>query len=1070
MKKKRIFQRMLLMLLVLSQLCTVAGAVSLGPYAFTSDDNVYREYAAIERTTAITMETGEYQFISPLHWIHVLYLSYADYTVTSSDESVVTVGYFKNDGTDVGMKFEPGTYYGGDKMGVTLYAVGRGTATVTIQYSTVLFGLGLNYEDRRGDNTFTNIIEVTVDDPELDVDITYSNQSSFPVDSFMLTMKTFNELIPELNEVNNRFMGTDPNKTAKENFEESGYHEFAQGITDDMSDAMKKMGAAQYRNLVLGTTASVGKDMVKATGNMCMESAFFIAKLFRAGMGKVYKLPTASPVWLNVDITVSNPSEIPQKITSLELKGNEYLSFTCREGPWAEKMTLSVGKGPKELGPGESAVFHAKAYPRMVYGTEGDQSQTRFVYTGTVDVTCHYTTKDRPRTVTETAGLEAYTDITRMDLEKFNQALLGQYGQDLKGERTLGELAHIYGRYHFGYGYVPDSIEQFFYIKCPVELVVQSRDGREIAAIGTNGEPYLEEGGLLAGAAGDEKFAVLSPEMAEQYRLLIRAEESGTMEVLTVRQSSGEAPQANLYEKVNIEKGEVYELDWSQDAAVLVKDDKALPPDIAMNREVLTQQVIDAQIVSEEYVEDLTDALSWGLMPESIMESDFAMPCTLEAFSGMLTSIYENLNLIEHEELQEQVCAKYGSEPANAYIGCMIQLGCLDGSYGDLVIAEDAADRKLTAGEMAVMINGLMDLLGLDDDRTMYQSLVMRSDDAVGELQDSDLLPREYQLRKVLDMGVLDKAAPETVTVDTELSLEEAVSAISGLWDYIGLIRNRNIAAEKLSMFSHAELTQKCADFQLPEWQGILSCGAQQAEDRLLSDFAVDFLNGSEINLASKLMTINVYNALFFASKYDDAAELVDCAQLSSESTDAYDGTIFIRGGNTQEGSFRGLDKLTSTTLTNDGRIVKILPFYFIGKEGPESILNQEMYLGIIETSVDTDGSRRFRVSVVGDEQMVVQYLIDCMPIWERNRAVQASDSNYIRLQMGSKGVLAENLAEELGVSFDDEFNQNMSAVIRAYQKYVGLPQTGSADAATLKAIYGNSDEMQIVQEWLKQR
>lgn len=1001
----------------------------LEKWAYTTDDYIYREYTHPTGSQSVTIQPGEYLIVNPIHWIDSNYLSYNNVSVTSSDENIVTASAYQP---------QQGRYADGavssqgsrQDMGIRLYGKNPGTAVVTINYSTFLTKMGLNYQDMRETPDFQQTIEVTVGSPlKMSLRI-YSPSQGTNVGSILIRMGKLGESVQlgaKVIDLLTDFLPETDIGDAAESIGEAG----AEIGFDRMTD-LEKMDYTRFLGQI-GQQIGKAWDTLKTNLDACKP---LLTTLMKQYAWEALSMPTYDPHDLRLQITVENAGDQMASGIFFDIQGNSYLSLNSSFGPWGDSRTDFI----RILEPGETVTL--EDYPlfaKNMYGDASDPIPGRLAYTGSVEVSCRYIYEGMGNLVMQdTASIRAFSEITKEELEKLF--------------RNYNSYPQYYKQYFWA-----NSFWDLIYVDCPVELVLFDEQGQELAVIGTDDPEGYEEDGVLAGADGEAKYLLLSSEMKDKIQVKVRAVSDGTMDVYAYAYQKDCGAGANVYQEISLTAGEIFDVGLSETGAgnVYRLDENgqaaALEPVYVMNQETVLQELQGTDL-SQWAFEPVSKAILHGLTSQNEEES-FQNEASLEEFCEMLVNFYESYGGLTQST----------ADGEESPIEKAVKLGLLPSEYALLSDGERKSPLPVTCREAAEAVLACVDLLKLDQ---------------VGETESDET--DERFLEKVRKVGFLADAEETVWNLEAPMTREQSIAVIYELWSYCTTIYERDNFIQK-----SVSTVLEGLEMYDPGWNGYqIRVSEEGHPEGWIGNFSfyspttwmVD--TDTDLDLGLEELAKAAGDELLLVAYYLDMQE---------EIPKPLDSAPVLNGEVTKFTPIKGAQGCMETT---DGTVYYWIPGYFTDDAGVLYDDNVYLYAEIVregideeflnEKGIDFQGNYRLDGVFLSDQQMIADYLTLIRPLLERapqgNQTEQAETVEYPELSVGDSGSGVERLQAALiqegylNGSADGSYGNMTAEAVATYQAAAGLEATGVADSETQSRLFEASSVSFDILDWLERQ
>ena len=997
----------------------IENRVVLSPYAFTDDDNVYREFTN-SGSPSITMVPGEW-FVTPaFHAVDGWVASYSGLSAVSSNPDVVEAKVVR-----VGAVPVPGV--ANSFVGLQVHAKKTGTARITVSYAT--FVTNSKYEDRRGTPYSTKTFDVTVTGQALEMSVSMSSGAvtwDWP-EGVRDAEKYFNEGMAEANELLASKMLIDGiTAVVTSGTIAAGYGAaIATGVTMFVPGGALAMAVAAV-GLSVGLAVRTQMELAKGNKNavkdaadetkmgIAMEIEEEIREAWLPGgktsipvgdmldiaeIGITYleadilnrlrenTYPTAYPGSTKVMIRLTNNSD--KDVTATLQLSSENLSFTSEYGPWADSYS---GKYKTVTVPGNGRMYaDITVYAKPGFHT-GGTGISELIHTGSVAVQCEYYDEALGQNVTLDGGTElpVYSKLNKQDQVKAAQALLNS-----ENKRAS-------------------------YIMCPVDVHILDKEGNTLAVLTTGGESYQDEF-ITAGSVDDMKYFMIPQDKKDDYQLKIVAVEDGTMHV--VGMDGGAATNMSGYSDVPLKKGDTFFLDvaGSEPAALyMVSSDgsrKAVDAVLQINEDKIAEELKKTD-VSKENRGVIAHAMARALVPAEVRMESYQTEITLEQLARMMLNLLEKqLDMYPGKLTQLYLEENPEAEPVSLPVAVAAWKGLLTREYEETAFQEDAASRMLTREELQMMHDSFRDMM---------------------------------ELPEYLDF------VPDTMT------FEQVICMVDALWK-AKAVEGRNVELTSRTVEEIREELTTATSYE----DDTLYYNPDKPIEHAICDVmiyeptrhsAVMSQSEVEADVMSRirtLMSLNDYAA--------DSWKFVDMNALNNGNVSLCIG--FLGSG------FECVD--------DQGWYYSWVPFYF-SKDG-KNIHQNKVYLAvyrgyeaadamyIVDQEDLENNDNRMECYIITDQETVGSFLAT------QNLLKQAVEVKYTTLQTGSEGDAVYMMQERLmgGGFYEGELSGKYDAqtakAVRDAQTALNLSATGVADEIFLKTIYGEMTTWDMpLEKWLK--
>lgn len=654
-------------------------------FALVTDTNLKVEFTSTTTSRSLTLQEGDYVEILPIHKVNPKYLSYNLQSVQCSDPSVVGVSFERTSEGQLGLK---------------LHALLEGEADISATYNTYRTQFGMKYEDWRGNSTFTQLIHVTVESSgTVDVKVNISGGKYSSVKGVTLSMVRMKDTLSEVEQQKIHQYLAETMADYVSAGESSAVGVFVSGVEDaviDVSAPTSSKGIKLFKNVagkVLGFIQGLYQTAVQ------INHAYVYAKY--ASM----RVPVFAPRQLELSVTVTNNTRHVLENLSVQVTPDRYLSFNGITGPW--EVSKSLGNG-YQLDPEKSMTLSVPVYPRFVYGTLSSEGEKVKAYTSSIVAQVQYTdsrTGDS-KSVSKKTSLDAYTTITQERLNAYKQTLLQEYRAQNVDAFTSSLLGGAFNGYERWFGYT--CFSQVFVLACPVEAVIQSAKGEELAVLAQPGDIYAGEG-ITGFVQGEEKYIIVDNSMLDQYRIAARATNSGSMDVLTYAYHAEKGMSIKAYQALPLEKGAQFafqtnEAEAADLGAVAASGEVTrLDADAALSQQELVASLA-AQGMSSEESNAYVNLLVRQVIPDHLMEemTDAIRP---DDFCTMVLRMAEQFFGVSLADAQEENIPVL-QQAVNA--------GLLTAQQ-----AQEMEKESLTMKDAAVLADRLLQMAGILDDASL---------------------------------------------------------------------------------------------------------------------------------------------------------------------------------------------------------------------------------------------------------------------------------------------------------------------------------------------------------------
>lgn len=1028
-------KRWIALLLILALLAPNALALAsertmtgrLVKYAFTSDDNIYREYTLDADSVAIEMQPYEYLLYTPIHWIDSNYLSYVIESVESSDSTVVAVSTHRPGRSRPITQNEVGVIGDYENIGVGMFALKPGKVTVTVKYATYLSRQGLNYNDKRGTPHQTKVFEVTVGSPlkleakvvsgsgevarhlkismekmydAMDYDVMKLSQIG---DASLLLADNAGTVINDgLRNWSLNKAGEELNKIANK----SNY-----GIVNKVQDALD--ASKSFLNGLSNFTALVGSALSLAD------------EVEKQGKWQLLGMPMTAPRPLKLEITLTNTGDAPVNYNTVWVACSDDISVY-------HSIVRAFGRNcaaaePGTLAAGESITFTRPVSPALSYGDVTDPYPGRHAYDAWINVGCEYTIEGIESYIEDRVELSAFSYITEEDVAKLRE--------------DVAKNPEYYLKY-FGYR----SMEQMLRVKCPVEVVILDEAGNELTVLRNGEENLYWQDDMAAFAQGDEKYVLLPAQRLADRKVRIRALEDGTMNVSALEYS--QTTNFKGYEEVPIKAGDEFEIRLAQSRAgelFKVEADGALSP-------VEHTAVFDAQWLNEAL--QGTDVSPWAYDAAVNMLQKIPMPQTIDHFSQAMTrSQWAQLlvNYYEHESKMtpDSLTASFAeqfTEGESQAIAAADSLGLMPGIADPY--AQNSAAQPVNVGEAIGSLIVLLDENGALTLAQLEQIQGISPETLLSLLRDWGFMRSE---------GLVDLKAEDALTVEAALAMLWEAELVQGL-KALGQILQKSAYQQSNNALREAVYSGKEGDPLI----GILanSDHGLSLNSVLMYTESVDVqevleqdVEGRANGIVAQLQTMNKK-----WSKYTKEKMPADLKALKQK---------------------KGLKPLkvypdsASMTLNEDGSIL-LSGLVWFDDNGRMFEDAAYVYTGLIFKDQET-GKTAIQEALLADQTFVTTYMelyrLDLQ--WFANKALNVE---YPELSKDMKGDEVKALQEKLKAlgyysgKADGKYSKKVVTAVKKFQKACGLKETGVADSLTQQKIYTWDDVNVMLLDWLNSK
>jgi len=1002
---------------------TVTGR--LVKYAYTSDDNVYREYTLDSNSVSVEMKPFEYLLYTPIHWIDSNYLSYVIESVESSDSTVVAVSTHRPGRSRPVTANEVGVVGDYENIGVGMFALKPGKVTVTVKYATYLSRMGLNYKDERGTPHQTKVFEVTVDSP-LEMEVMLKAPGYEKVPNVVIKMeKMFDAMENDVMAYHQigELMGTGSD-LVKGEVTSMGVEQVYPTVSKLLGNVMSK-GKLDFRNLLkimdaveLGVKAyNVLDPIATAWGNF----ASAVNQVETQLKWQNLKVPTPLPRNMQLEIKMTNtgsePVEVDKLIAACSGDVSVYHSVAHLYGK------ARMVSEPFRLAAGETKTFELPVNPAVSYGDANDPYEGRHAYDAWINVGCEYTCDGAESYIERKAEFSAFSYLTHEDMLQLHKAM-----------STNG----AYYQKYFGYR----SLPHMFRISCPVEVTVLDARGNEIAVVRSNHENAYAQDNVYAFADGEDKYVLLPRGRLAEYRLRIRALEDGAMDVDAL--VCANAIRFNGYEQIALKAGDLFEikLDENQAGEVCRVEESGetvpLEPVAVLNDETYAQLLAKTDV--SPWALEAAKQLQYIPMPEN-MES-YRQQLTREEFAGMLVASYEWQNDLVFGSLANDFTGE-GKVGASPVIAAADSLGLLPGMAE--LYAQTSAAQPVTIAEA---IGSVMAVLKQNELLSQEQ---MRQADSVSAGTRLDLLRDWGYLRTE---GLVTLKPEDILTAETALAM---------LWDI--------------------EIGQR-----LGALKQILQEGAYQKSNSALDEAVHTGKAGEPIIglLKDSDHGLSLNSVLMYTAAADVETVAKESVENRAHGIVAQLQTMSKKWSKYTKGKLpanlkalkqkKGLKPLkaysgsTSATLKEDGSILFSGLVWFDDK-GRMFENAAYVYTGLLFKDKE-NGEYAFQEALLADQSYAAAYmeLYRSDLQWFANKALNVE---YPELSKDMKGDEVKTLQEklkELGYysgKADGKYSKKVVTAVKKFQKACGLEETGIADQTTQQKLYTWDNVHVMLLDWL---
>lgn len=1021
-------KRMLIALLVCALLASSIGALaieshitdSLSSYSYVTDTYMTTEYTSRTRTRQITMDEGDYVIVSPVHRVQVNYLSYHLSGVSSSNSKVVEAEFYRQSN---------------GQLGISLHGKSEGEAVVKATYSTFRTRLGMNYEDKRGNATFTQTFNVKVEGlGTVEMDARISGEAHDDVKGITLKMDLMKDLLGVKEMEENRkttqdyvkYYATLPLRNFVSSLmgliPEEGLVDVAKKSVVDNINSKAHITGPLVKGINLGGSLFNLQDIGWNT-TKSVQKAYLLAKM------ATMPVPNYYPNDLRLTVTVTNNMKHRVRIDSLKAEGDRYLSFVGITGPWSSTTELA---SYRYLDPGQSATFKAAIYPHFVNGVLSTDGTPMMAYTSNLKVNCKYTdvegeTSDK---LSKDLSLPTYTSITNQKLQEYKKAIWREYNAVSSDTVTNYMLGGTFNGYVRWFGY--ETFSQVFMFACPVEVSIHGKSGERLAVIAKGGETF-SDGVITAFGVDEVKYVVVPVDSLDQYSFSVRATDAGSMSVLTYGHNDEEGAVYKAYNDVPLEPEDTFDLaTMSDDAADLRRISPEGEPVLLEADARVRESDIRDDLVSDGYTQEeaqaYTQLLIKGLLPDAF-QADRQLRVGAEDLDALL--LRQMGELCDLDSLVEGMDTEDADEVLSG-------LG---------LPAYDAG--ALTVGDAISAVDNVLATLGMDE-RLVRKGLrqLYNDEGELVELDESVSLCQTLGLDKGLDPEA-SLTAPKAVLLAYRLLIQGEATL------------RRNVVAQQLLEAFDNSLTwyDNVANSRLyamnPEGP---------SEDTLLNDTALWY---PAYDVDSVLYNYNATLAGSAAGSANALTSTLDAYKLLQ--SDDFEYSLITCG------------EMSGIASGEDGAVYRFLPFCL--KDGESNIYQDAVYLLIVSIKdgvaedyilrhdIQTTEDGTANMAIIADQDTVAAFLSAFNVLYGAEDDSDAS--RYTELSKGDSGEDVQALQErlvELGylkTTPDGSYGGKTVTAVSAFQKDSGLEATGVADPETQVLLFKQESNAPMFMDWL---
>lgn len=1050
-KMKQVFAGILILLLFSqSTLCVYASNRNISPklynYSYLSDTLMYVEFKTNQSSWNLSLTEGDYAIISPIHGVDTNYLSYDLQDAESSDSSVVSVSYQKK---------EDG------KLGLKLHACKEGSAEVSVTFNTYTTRMGLNYQDMRGNSTFTKTIYVEVERKgSVDVELNVSGGKYASVKGVTLSMVTMKDTLSSAQKQEiQKYVGE---ATADYAWEVSGMGALSSAVTDatgidaklwatDQEAAVDKVYEVNGKKVLEGI-GEVTKDYTSAAGNAVISGTAkagnavtgLIGKIFgllddtlttaeRINRAYVYakyasmKVPVFAPQNLTLTVSVTNNTPHTIENVTVDLEKDSHLSSSSITGPWGGSQCILSGVS---IEPGETEIVDLQIYPQFVYGTLSTAGEKVKAYTASVEANVSYTQDSKKKSVSEKIDLDAYTTITQEKLSAYRKTLIQEYKAENVDAFTSALMGGAFNGYKRWYGY--SCFSQVFIFACPVETVIRNQNGEELTVLSEDGDAYTGEE-ITAFVVDDVKYVIVEEGAEDNYQISARATDEGDMDVLTYQYDDETGVSVKAYDSIPLETGASFEVQTSANAAADLgsTDDSGnitvLTSDYQLDQETLIAELMSLGL-SEEEAEACVKLMVRGVISEEMIEN-LSGEMDQEGFCELLLNTAEDyfgISLTTEEEGEMSAVQRAQS--------------------AGLLTGEQDPEAVFGVEDALVLTDRLLEMMGVE---TESQTAEEKARAKGWQIEESEETDSENGPTTVyyLNRGIAENGS---------LSVKSAV-----------LLASR--------ILEHAETAAQCSNL-------ISRICEAYTNSMSWNDFYSAGIYGMDQDTEKELL---LENFAFWMPQVSSVATL-----LSSHIDNISSGIQLYDAVNTRNGEAlvaeQGYEafccpELAGIFTDENGSIYRWVPFCYLDEQG--EIYQDAVYLyitemkeGVAKDYIDKHGlawsgeDATVNMFVIADQEIVTAFLETALP----NAVFDIIDeSMYEELSEGSSGDAVVSLQKGLiwcgylDGTADGSFGAGTAAAVSAYQKAHGLEETGAADPYMQASLY--AEKAKAFYNWVQE-
>lgn len=1036
---------LLVMLIPSAYAGRIENGIVLDNYAYLhrGDQFLYWDEFTNWNNVSITMKPGE-RLVSPaFHAIDTNVANFFNITVISSDPEVVEGQMIPVEQSTVDGKADA-------FMGLSLWAKKTGTATITVDYDTIVVGAGI--VDERCTPHHTKTFTVTVSEACLNVEMAFSaneividwpadylrelydNKAKIDALTAMLDLSTMPQATDLLKtfgkETGNALLSMVGGKLAADlfhagkrlntinKFQQAGLQNTANQIADrTISEIAGIKGIPSHERFMyqfVQESAEAGLDLMASSETSMADVGMTVGGML-PGVGTVFDIANVfQSVFSEADDMQSFYDRV-NELLSESIARSEQLSNTLLEATTQpENLTLAVRIHNGGTEAAENIELTLRSENISFASAHGNMLDSRKIQIPSLQAGEIYTLEIPvyPRVVGNQESSygsmsKVYTGVVAGNCHYTDTSL------EIKATADASADIPVYSKLTQQQMEANEAIKAAYerdtrqvMIACPVALNIQDQLGNELAVLSQDGDSYWD-GQVFAVVEGDAKLLNIPLEALANYHFELEATDDGEMSINGFELAGS----LNMvgYEQVHLRKGDTFELDLTQDEPVLLRrkgTDGTLVAETmtaCLNEETIAEMLENTD-VSVEKRSSVAQAMARSLVPELEMTS-FQETLTLQNFSRLLVNFYELQQGLYTGELLHVYQQTMGQQASNASLIEAARWACL--------FPEDmeVADPQALTSEY---INSAIDCM---------------------------LMQLEWDPWGGVHLSTGEKA-----------NVENTLCVFNNLWNYGQMLSARNEyvvdfmerCLTDLHEIDLGESTYLVSDEKGENFPFKTFAGLNESVDYLEKEALVDILAVPDVREQS--------NSNLEALQESPYGNLFNYNALAKTQKNKNTLTAAI----SQSGSF----------TDSDGTWYVWSPVYYINNKN--KIADNAIYLLIVAYHL-TDAATPTADYLILSHKEEVQTFLQMMQSFREGcfsevyEGLKTEDEGSAVVRLQNALIALEFLEDEPTGVYDSKTKQ----AVRRFQKEVGLEQTGEADVTTQYVLYGFLDkEALIIQNW----